>query len=146
MYVGSYAIQFVKILGGIVTTSTSSPNIGYVTELGATHVIDYTIGTLAAPKGFDVIIDTVGGDSLVQASALLKAGGRAVSIVETPKNGAFHFVYPSGEDLSEIVALFDSGALTVPTTTVRSIRDAAVAQDESRTRRVRGKVVLAIDF
>ena len=150
--VGSYAIQLVNILDGITTATTSQKNSAYVAELGAKHVVDYEQSSarreleVAAPGGFDVIIDTVGGDALIEATQVLKPGGRIVSIVETPKNGTFHFVYPSAQELSAIADLFDAGSLRVPETTIRSVREAASAQDESRTRRVRGKVVLAIDL
>ncbi len=150
--VGSYAIQFAKVAGAIVVATAGSNNQGYLKELGATHAVDYTKGTLVeaaravAPEGFDVVFDTIGGETLALASTLLKPGGRVVSISETPKNGTFHFVYPSGAELSEIAKLIDEGKVRPAETTVRSVREAAAAQVESRSRHVRGKVVLAINF
>ncbi len=150
--VGSYAIQLSNLLGGIVTSTTSTKNREYVSELGAKCIVDYTEASAtsalqgAAPDGYDVIIDTVGGEALTEAVAFIKPGGRVVSVVDTPKGGTFHFVYASGQELTAIATLFDAGSLRAPETTVRSIREAAAAQDENRTRRIRGKVVLAVDL
>ena len=150
--VGSFAIQFVKQAGGIVVTTTSARNLDYVKGLGADHVIDYSKEDLRvrsqalAPKGFDVIFDAVGGETLKIAESLLASEGKLVSIVETPAKGVFHFVYPNGSQLADIAALFDSGKLQLPAIEVRSIRDAVKAQEDSATHRVRGKIVLTIDF
>jgi len=155
--VGSFAVQFAKIFGAKVTATASKRNLDYVRSLGADHVIDYTEQNLIeqaetiAPQGFDVIFDAVGGSTLEEASALIKkipgnAVDRIISIVDAPKNGHYHFVYPSGAALTEIAGLFTSGVLQMPPVEVRSILEAAAVQDESAKQRTRGKVVLAIDF
>ena len=150
--VGSFAIQFAKIAGAKVTAIASKSNINYLKQLGADHVIDYTsenIKTSASklqPNGFDIVFDAVGGESLKIGSQLIHKDSRVVSIVETPENGSFHFVYPNGKQLEQIAQLFDAGLLQVPSLQVRSINEAAAAHDENQQRHVQGKVVLAIDF
>ncbi|MFW7381231.1 MAG: NADP-dependent oxidoreductase [Oligoflexus sp.] len=153
--VGSFAVQFAKIMGAEVTATTSRLNFDYVRSLGADHVIDYTNNQVIeearkiAAQGFDVIFDAVGGAALEESSQVLaqpEVNDRLVSIVETPKHGHFHFVTPSGEELKEIAALFDSGRLKLPAITVRSIKDAAMIQDENAQQHTRGKIVMTIDF
>lgn len=155
--VGSFAVQFARIIGAKVTATTSKRNVEYVRALGADHVIDYTEENLVqqaraiAPQGFDVIFDAVGGSTLQEASVLIKptpeaAVSRIVSIVDAPQNGLYHFVYPSGSDLREIAQLFSSGALKMPLIEIRSIQESASVQDENAQHRTRGKIVLAIDF
>jgi NADPH2:quinone reductase len=159
--VGSFAIQFAKLAGAKVTATGSRSNHGYMQELGADFVIDYTGGkTVAdgrsiAPQGFDVVLDGAGAQALNDAWQLIKRGGRLVSIVETPNEelakekqvqAAFHFVYPNGEQLGQIAGLIAAKKVRVPSYQIRSIREAAAAQDENQARHVRGKVVLAVDF
>lgn len=150
--VGSFAIQFAKLIGAVVTTTAGTSNQGYVRELGATHTLDYTkedvvqAGRRLVPEGFDVVLDGAGGQALKEAASLLKSGGRLVSIVETPAVGSYHFVYPNGAQLAEIARLFDGGELATPAIELRSVKEAAAAQDESQKRHVRGKLVLAIDL
>ncbi len=150
--VGSFAIQLAKIAGASVTAIASKSNINYLKQLGADHVIDYTSEDMKTsalklePNGFDIVFDAVGGESLKIGSQLVHQGSHVVSIVETPENGSFHFVYPNGKQLEQMAQLFDAGVLHLPSIQVRSISEAAAAQDENQLRHVQGKVVLAIDF
>lgn len=150
--VGTFAIQFAKLVGAEVTATASTQNLDYLRKLGATHAVDYTKETLTetaqriAPDGFDVILDCVGGQILKDAESVAKSTERLVSIVETPERGKFHFVYPNKEQLSTISKLFDSNQLIPPDIKIRSINDAVSAQDENMKRHTRGKVVLTIDF
>lgn len=159
--VGSFAIQFAKALGAHVTATAGSSNQAYLRELGADEAIDYVsqdvgaAGRAIAPQGFDVVLDAVGGTSLAVAAKLVKDGGRLVSIVDTPSQALFdkktvkhgyHFVYPNGAQLAAIGKLIDAGKVVVPAVAVRSVKEAAAAQDENQKRHVRGKLVLAIDL
>ena len=59
---------------------------------------------------------------------------------------SYHFVEPSGEDLTALMSMFASEELYPPAIQVRSVKNAAAAQDENKARHVRGKIVLKIDF
>jgi NADPH2:quinone reductase len=159
--VGSLAIQFAKAIGAEVTTTARAVNHGYLRELGADYMVDYTTnGSTAelrqiAPLGFDAVFDCAGGSSLEQAWQVIKSGGRLVSIVDTPDTNraaalnvkaTYHFVEPSGAQLQAIGDLINQGKVIIPQIEVKSVREAAAAQDENQERRVRGKVVLKIDF
>lgn len=79
--VGHIAIQLAKARGArVAATVSSSEKAGIARELGADETILYTQETvsdyvrrLTAGRGFDVVVDTVGGDNLdrsLQAAAL----------------------------------------------------------------------------
>jgi NADPH:quinone reductase-like Zn-dependent oxidoreductase len=60
--VGSYAVQIARHFGAAVTGVCSTRNIDFVRELGAEHVIDYTIQDPAKTgETYDVIFDVVVG-------------------------------------------------------------------------------------
>ncbi|MDN5895219.1 MAG: NAD(P)-dependent alcohol dehydrogenase [Nocardioides sp.] len=74
--VGTAAVQLVKHLGAIVTGVTSTPNIVLVTELGADHVIDYTVTPLSGiTEKYDVVFDTVGNVDIPTGRRLLTDNG-----------------------------------------------------------------------
>lgn len=153
--VGSLAIQIAKAAGARVTATASAGNLDYLRSLGADEVVDYqakdydALLKKSAGQGFDVLFDAVGGDTLARAEWIVKSkeeGGRVVSIVEAPKTGSFHFVYPNGEQLAKLAVMLDAGTLKTPAITIRNIKEAKAAQEESATHRGRGKVVLKIEF
>jgi alcohol dehydrogenase len=85
--VGSLAIQLGKIMGLHVATTTSTKNVGFVRELGADEVIDYTKQE-PLPKDLDAVFDTLGGDSELASIAACKRGGVVVGVGGMP-DGAF---------------------------------------------------------
>ncbi len=83
--VGSFAIQLAKQFGAYVATNTSAKNIDFVKSLGADHVIDYKTEDFSASlSGFDLVFDTMGGETQKKAFSILKPGGRLISIVGPP--------------------------------------------------------------
>jgi NADPH:quinone reductase-like Zn-dependent oxidoreductase len=59
--VGTSAVQVAVLLGADVTAVTSVRNQDLVTQLGATHVIDYETSPIhSLSETFDVVFDTVG--------------------------------------------------------------------------------------
>lgn len=79
--IGTFAIQFAKLKGADVTTTTSTENVELVKSLGADRVIDYKHEDyrISADK-YDLVYDTLGGDYTKDSLNLLKNGGRMVSI------------------------------------------------------------------
>lgn len=60
--IGTFAIQYAKLLGLHVTTTTSSKNVDLVQQLGADEVICYdNEDSLKCNAPFDIIYDTLGG-------------------------------------------------------------------------------------
>jgi NADPH:quinone reductase-like Zn-dependent oxidoreductase len=83
---GSVSIQLAKHLGAEVATTTSGKNASWVKELGADIVIDYTTQDFAAElSGYDLVLDTQGGESLEKSLTVLKPGGTVISVAGPPE-------------------------------------------------------------
>ena len=83
--VGVFAIQLAKHLGATVATTTSSANIPLVKSLGADIVIDYKKDDFEKIlSDYDVVLNTLGADTLFKSLKVLKSGGRLISISGPP--------------------------------------------------------------
>jgi NADPH:quinone reductase-like Zn-dependent oxidoreductase len=83
--VGSIAIQLAKHLGAHVATTTSTANADLVKSLGADVVVDYTKQAFETVlHGYDVVLDTLGGQTLEKSLQVLKPGGKVISIAGPP--------------------------------------------------------------
>ena len=83
--VGTIAIQLAKHLGATVATTVSAGNADFVRELGADSVIDYrTQDFEQLLDGYDLVLDSVGGENLAKSLRVLRPGGKAIGIVGPP--------------------------------------------------------------
>jgi NADPH:quinone reductase-like Zn-dependent oxidoreductase len=83
--VGSIAIQLAKHLGATVATTVGTANIEFVKSRGADIVIDYKHHDFAQElSGFDLVLDTQGGETLIQSLGVLRPGGKAIGIAGPP--------------------------------------------------------------
>jgi NADPH:quinone reductase-like Zn-dependent oxidoreductase len=83
--VGTIAIQLAKHLGASVATTTSTQNIDLVNGLGADVVIDYKKQAFETIlHDYDMVLDTLGGQTLEKSLQVLKPGGKLISIVGPP--------------------------------------------------------------
>ncbi|AII03229.1 NADP-dependent oxidoreductase [Rhodococcus opacus] len=83
--VGTFAIQLAKHLGATVATTTSTANVEWVQRLGADIVIDYKKENFAAIlQDYDVVVDTLGGETLEKSLRVLKPGGKVISVSGPP--------------------------------------------------------------
>ncbi|MFE9723272.1 NADP-dependent oxidoreductase [Streptomyces sp. NPDC005794] len=83
--VGSIAVQLAKQLGAHVATTASTAKVGLVEELGADVVIDYRKQAFETVlDGYDVVLDTIGGETLEKSLKVLKPGGKVISIAGPP--------------------------------------------------------------
>jgi NADPH:quinone reductase-like Zn-dependent oxidoreductase len=127
--VGSLAVQLGRIVGAHVIGVAGSQNHGMLRELGAAECIDYRetdpIDAVreAHPRGIDAVFDLIGGETLERSGAVLRPGGRIVSVVQPPDAEAFArgnvaasyvFVLPDGDELRALAALAEGGELVVP--------------------------------
>lgn len=84
--VGSVAIQLAKHLGAFVATTTSTPNVAWVKDLGADVVIDYRQQDFATElQDYDVVLNSLRKDELQRSLQILKPGGHLVSISGPPR-------------------------------------------------------------
>ncbi|MBI1773629.1 MAG: NADP-dependent oxidoreductase [Burkholderiales bacterium] len=87
--VGTFAIQLAKHLGAFVATTTSTANIDLVKSLGADVVIDYKKDDFEKIlHDYDVVLNSQDAKTLEKSLAILKPGGKLISI-SGPPDAAF---------------------------------------------------------
>lgn len=158
--VGSFAIQFAKMAGAHIITTASSSNFDYLKLLGADELIDYNRENVLerihklAPQGVDVLLDTVGGDTLKASYDMVKQKGRLVTIAgivdqavvsQKQIKGDFVFVSPNGEELKKIAALLDSGKIQPPRIQEMPFDQIEAALRKAREGHAQGKLVLKVN-
>ena len=85
---GSTVIQLAKHLGATVATTASGKNAELVRSLGADVVVDYTQEDFAEVlSGYDVVLDSRGGENLERSLTVLKPGGQAIGVTGPPDPG-----------------------------------------------------------
>lgn len=83
--VGTIAIQLAKHLGAHVATTASSAKVDLVKELGADIVVDYKKQAFEdLLDEYDVVLDTLGGETLTKSLKVLKPGGKVISVAGPP--------------------------------------------------------------
>ena len=154
--VGAYAVQLSRRAGAEVIATAFARDVDYVRSLGADHVIDaQALCFEERVKDVDVVIDTVGGETLDRSFEVLKPGGVLVSSVALPDQvkaarrrvrGVFFLVAVTTEGLSKIADFFDSGQLTANAGEVLPLARARLAHEMLAGKpHKRGKIVLAVD-
>ncbi|OWW04521.1 NADPH:quinone oxidoreductase [Rhizobium sp. R72] len=107
--VGALAIQLAKYLGAHVATTTSTANIALVESLGADVAVDYKIDDFAKVlQGYDVVLNSLGKDTLEKSLDVLKPGGKLISI-SGPPDPDFARQNGSGWLLQQVMRLLSSG-------------------------------------
>lgn len=83
--VGILAIQLAKHLGASVATTTSAAGADLVRSLGADVVVDYKTEDFAKLlSGYDVVLNSLDSETLERSLAVLKPGGKLISISGPP--------------------------------------------------------------
>lgn len=83
--VGTFAIQLAKHLGANVATTTSTANVDLVRSLGADVVIDYRKDEFEEVlRDYDVVLNSLGKETLEKSLRVLKPGGKLISISGPP--------------------------------------------------------------
>ncbi|MCL6633293.1 MAG: NADP-dependent oxidoreductase [Alicyclobacillus herbarius] len=152
--VGVYAIQLAKAYGATVATTVSERNHDLVRSLGADVIIDYTKDDFVEQvQGYDIVLDTIGGDVQRRSYDVLKPGGILVSILTPPdpdtaakhrvRTGYF-FLQPDGEKLAKLGKLVEDGQVKPVVGHVFPLQEAAKAHELSESHHARGKIVLKV--
>jgi NADPH:quinone reductase-like Zn-dependent oxidoreductase len=93
----------------------------------------------------DVVFDTAGGERLRRSVAVLRSGGRLVSVAEEPPDGGVYFIVePNRDQLRSLARLVDRGELRPAPVEVFPLSSAREAFARSLEPGRRGKVVLAV--
>ena len=152
--VGSFAIQIAKARGAKVIATASTANQDLLKELGADIAIDYTKQKFEdIAKDVDVVLDSVGKDTLARSYAAVKKGGFIVTLVaridqaELQKHGirgASLSVEPNSGELAEIAKLIDENKIKVIVSQTFPLSEAIKAQEQVATGHTRGKIVLKV--
>jgi NADPH:quinone reductase-like Zn-dependent oxidoreductase len=151
--VGRAAVQIARARGAQVAGSCAASGREEALALGVDEVADYRGFDAAAWRGrFDVVFDTAGGLSLGQCATLLKRGGVALHIVNTPRKmiasllSARHIsVYGDAtpQCLAGIVAAAEQGQLNPKIGRTVSLTDAIPAIVElEKTGLPKGKLIV----
>jgi len=152
--VGSFAIQIAKARGAKVIATASTANQDFLKQLGADVAIDYTKTKFEdVAKNVDVVLDSVGKDTLARSYGVVKKGGFIVTLVaridqaELDKHGirgASLGVEPDSNELTEIGKLIDEKKIKVIISQTFPLADAVKAQKQIATGHTRGKIVLKV--
>ena len=152
--VGSFAIQIAKARGAKVIATASTANQDFLKQLGADVAIDYTRQKFEdVAKDVDVVLDSIGRDTLARSYAVVKKGGIIVSLVARPKEselekhgirGSALNAEPNSEELAEIGRLIDDKKIKVVVSQTFPLSEAMKAQEQVATGHTRGKIVLKV--
>lgn len=150
--VGHLAVQLARARGAHVVATASAEHLDFVRSLGADAVIDHRAARFEdVARELDVVLDTVGGETLARSWGVLRAGGRLVTVAtdaegsEDPRvREAFFIVEPNRSQLTEIANAIDDGRLRPCVAATFPLEQAREAYAHAQQSRKRGKVVLRI--
>ncbi|MFI6833563.1 nuclear transport factor 2 family protein [Kribbella sp. NPDC050241] len=159
--VGHYFTELAAAAGASITAVVSSPVRGArLLELGAETIVPEAS---AADGPFDLVLESIGGDSLPVALSKVRAGGRLIwfgqasrrpasldffTMFDGPENGTIeHFHYTDGDDgadLATLVRLVAAGRLHPELGRIEDWSRTGDILDDLRDRRIRGNAVLTL--
>jgi NADPH:quinone reductase-like Zn-dependent oxidoreductase len=103
--VGTFAIQLAKHVGATVATTTSAANVDLVRRLGADVVVDYKKDDFEKVlRDYDVVMNSLGKETLEKSLHVLKPGGKLISI-SGPPDPDFATDIGSGWFLKQLMAV-----------------------------------------
>lgn len=158
--VGHFAIQFATFFGARVITTGSTRNSGWLRELGASEVIDYSTTRFEdVVSAVDVVIDLIGNsidDTGTRSLKVLKPGGLIVNLptgswptlaedaAAAGVRSSNYKVPADGSTLAIISRLLESGDVRVFVDQVFDLDNASEAHAALETGHTRGKIVLKV--
>jgi NADPH:quinone reductase-like Zn-dependent oxidoreductase len=152
--VGGMAVQIAKAKGAHVIATASARNHEYLKSIGVDEAIDYRTQRFEdVAKDVDLVVDTVGGETLERSPAVVKRGGRIVTIAGRLPQAACEAggieckgvrAEPAAASLAEIGRLIDAGSIDVHVDATFPLERAGEAQELNREGHTRGKIVLVV--
>ncbi|AKU98039.1 Bifunctional protein: zinc-containing alcohol dehydrogenase [Labilithrix luteola] len=153
--VGAFALQLAKRAGATVIATAFASDVDFVRSLGADEIIDVQSTNFEdRVKAVDVVIDTVGGETLARSFSVLAHGGVLVSSAAKPDEkraaecgvkGIYFIVDVNTRVLRELAKLVDEGKLTLNVGDVLPLAEARLAHEMLAGKpHKRGKIVLTV--
>jgi len=152
--VGSFAVQFARWKGAQVIGTTSKANMDFVRSLGAETVLDYTSTPFEqVVHDVDLVLDTIGGETLRRSLEVVKRGGTLVSLLEQPAlelaqergiRAMKNATVPTSELLQTIAQLIDEGHARPTIQRAFALQEVPQAHELSQTGHGRGRIILHI--
>lgn len=149
---GSIGVQLAKAKGAYVIATASARNHEYLRSIGADETIDYrAVRFEEVVRNVDIVLDTVGGETLARSQSVLRDGGRLVSMAGVPPPAvcaAGRVVCPATppwdvkDALEGVAPLIESGAIRINIDGAYPLDAIAEAQRHNRNGNTRGKVVV----
>ena len=107
--VGTFAIQLAKHLGAFVATTTSAGTAALVKSLGADVVVDYKKDDFEKVlHGYDVVLNSQDGKTLLKSLQVLQPGGQLISI-SGPPDPAFADAIEAAWPVKQVMRLLSLG-------------------------------------
>ncbi|MGU3418578.1 zinc-dependent alcohol dehydrogenase family protein [Methylobacterium sp. D54C] len=161
--VGAIAVQVAKAIGARVLATARGSDVARVERLGASAVIDFeradyvdAVDRLTEGRGVDVVLDTIGRDTLARSPHILREDGRVVTLVDTAtpqnligawgRNATYHFVFSrqDGRKLDAVTRLLERGLVMPRVGLEFPLDEVASAHARSEEGRLGGKIVLRV--
>ena len=156
--VGSFAVQFAKRAGAIITGTASEEDLDAVRTLGADEVLDYRETPFEqVVRDVDVVIDLIGGDTRRRTWDVLRPGGILVAASEDLSGedkqtarekgvrAAFVESNVNAELLAQLTPLLDNREITTQIAAVVPLAETRRAHEMIENHQhPRGKIVLKI--
>ena len=92
----------------------------------------------------DLVFDTAGGDLLSRSPAVVREGGRIVSVAEEGAGATYFIVEPNRDQLAELTGLIDGGSVRPAIDSVFALAEARAAFERAQSPGRSGKVVLRV--
>lgn len=155
--VGSLAIQIAKKRGAWVAATASTRHQDRLMDLGADRAVDYTRESFEKVlEPVDLILDPVGGEIQDRSFAVLKEGGKLLSVAKEPEaekfegrqvQATFFSMKPTKEGITTLADWLEKGELRPVVSKTFPFSEAGVreAHELSETGHAGGKIILTFD-
>ncbi len=156
--VGHFAVQIAKHFGAYVIGTSSAKNKDFVLSLGTDEHVDYTSEDFAEKvKDIDIVLDTIGGETLSKSIHVTKPKGIIITLpspdfpdelkTKAERKGIslqFLMVASKKETINQIAKLLENGTLKPHIHKVFEFNEMADAHREVESNRVVGKAIVNI--
>ncbi|MFB8119267.1 NADP-dependent oxidoreductase [Streptomyces sp. NPDC055962] len=154
--VGHLAVQIAKELGAHVTGTASAPKHDFLREIGADVCIDYRSEDFTdTDERYDVVLDTLGGETATRSAGVLSPGGVVVSLLpgdedtqaaaeKAQARAVTLLVEHDRSGMRAIAGLVERGRLRAHVSGTFPLAEGARAHAQGETGRTTGKLVLTV--